>query len=94
VSGLITLLLRVYSGRTPDEIVASIRWLKDLGLLEALSTIAATASPRWRARSANSPRCSAPRDAAASASRCSSRRCSRHPPSTPRSCLCGSPIAA
>ena len=39
VSGLIALLLRVYSGRTPDEIVATDPvWLKDLGLLEALST--------------------------------------------------------
>ena len=39
VSGLIALLLRVYSGRTPDEIVATDpAFLKDLGLLEALST--------------------------------------------------------
>jgi cysteine desulfuration protein SufE len=39
VSGLIALLLRVYSGRTPDEIVATDPvFLKDLGLLEALST--------------------------------------------------------
>jgi cysteine desulfuration protein SufE len=39
VSGLIALLLRVYSGRTPEEIVATDPvWLKDLGLLEALST--------------------------------------------------------
>ncbi len=39
VSGLIALLLRVYSGRTPDEILATDPvFLKDLGLLEALST--------------------------------------------------------
>lgn len=39
VSGLIALLLRVYSGRTPAEIVATDPvFLKDLGLLEALST--------------------------------------------------------
>ena len=39
VSGLIALLLRVYSGRTPDEIIATDPvFLKDLGLLEALST--------------------------------------------------------
>lgn len=39
VSGLIALLLRVYSGRTPAEIIATDPvFLKDLGLLEALST--------------------------------------------------------
>src|SRR5258708_7198069 len=39
VSGLISLLLRVYSGRTPEEILATDPvFLKDLGLLEALST--------------------------------------------------------
>lgn len=39
VSGLIALLLRVYSGRSPDEIIATDPvFLKDLGLLEALST--------------------------------------------------------
>jgi cysteine desulfuration protein SufE len=39
VSGLIALLLRVYSGRTPTEIGATDPvFLKDLGLLEALST--------------------------------------------------------
>ena len=39
VSGLIALLLRVYSGRAPDEIMATDPvFLKDLGLLEALST--------------------------------------------------------
>jgi cysteine desulfuration protein SufE len=39
VSGLIALLLRVYSGRTPDEIGATDPlFLKELGLLEALST--------------------------------------------------------
>ncbi len=39
VSGLIALLLRVYSGRSPDEIVATDPvFLKELGLLEALST--------------------------------------------------------
>jgi cysteine desulfuration protein SufE len=39
VSGLIALLLRVYSGRTLQEIVATDPvFLKDLGLLEALST--------------------------------------------------------
>jgi cysteine desulfuration protein SufE len=39
VSGLIALLLRVYSGRTPEEIVATDPvFLKELGLLEALST--------------------------------------------------------
>jgi len=39
VSGLVSLLLRVYSGRTPAEIVATDPvFLKDLGLLEALST--------------------------------------------------------
>jgi cysteine desulfuration protein SufE len=39
VSGLIALLLRVYSGRAPAEIMATDPvFLKDLGLLEALST--------------------------------------------------------
>ena len=39
VSGLIALLLRVYSGRAPDEIGATDPvFLRDLGLLEALST--------------------------------------------------------
>jgi cysteine desulfuration protein SufE len=39
VSGLIALLLRVYSGRPADEILATDPvFLKDLGLLEALST--------------------------------------------------------
>lgn len=39
VSGLIALLLRVYSGRPPAEIVATDPvFLKELGLLEALST--------------------------------------------------------
>ena len=39
VSGLIALLLRVYSGRAPDEIRATDPvFLKELGLLEALST--------------------------------------------------------
>ena len=39
VSGLIAMLLRVYSGRSPAEIAATDPvFLKDLGLLEALST--------------------------------------------------------
>ncbi len=39
VSGLIALLLRVYSGRPPAEIATTDPiFLKDLGLLEALST--------------------------------------------------------
>ena len=39
VSGLVALLLRVYSGRPPAEILATDpQFLKDLGLLEALST--------------------------------------------------------
>jgi len=39
VSGLVALLLRVYSGRTPAEILAtSPSFLQDLGLLQALST--------------------------------------------------------
>ena len=39
VSGLIALLLRVYSGRSPAEIAATDPgFLKDFGLLEALST--------------------------------------------------------
>src|ERR1700722_921641 len=39
VSGLIALLLRVYSGRSPREIlITDPVFLKDLGLLEALST--------------------------------------------------------
>jgi cysteine desulfuration protein SufE len=39
VSGLVALLLRVYSGRTPAEILATDPvFLKDLGLIEALST--------------------------------------------------------
>ena len=38
VSGLVALLLRVYSGRTPAEIVQTEPvFLRDLGLLEALS---------------------------------------------------------
>ena len=39
VSGLVALLLRVYSGRPPAEVVATDpSFLQDLGLLEALST--------------------------------------------------------
>ncbi len=39
VSGLVSMLLRVYSGRTPGEIAATDPvFLKDFGLLEALST--------------------------------------------------------
>lgn len=39
VSGLVALLLRVYSGRAPAEIVATDPvFLKEFGLLEALST--------------------------------------------------------
>jgi cysteine desulfuration protein SufE len=39
VSGLVALMLRVYSGRTPDEIIATDpAFLKELGLIEALST--------------------------------------------------------
>ncbi len=39
VSGLVALLLRVYSGRTPAEILAtSPTFLTDLGLIQALST--------------------------------------------------------
>jgi cysteine desulfuration protein SufE len=39
VSGLVALLLRVYSGRTPAEIAATDPvFLKEFGLLEALST--------------------------------------------------------
>ncbi len=39
VSGLVALLLRVYSGRTPAEILRTDPvFLKDLGLIEALST--------------------------------------------------------
>jgi len=39
VSGLVALLLRVYSGRTADEIAGTDPgFLKDLGLIEALST--------------------------------------------------------
>jgi cysteine desulfuration protein SufE len=39
VSGLVALLLRVYSGRSPEEILATDPvFLKELGLLEALST--------------------------------------------------------
>lgn len=38
VSGLVALLLRVYSGRSPEEILATDPvFLKELGLLEALS---------------------------------------------------------
>jgi cysteine desulfuration protein SufE len=39
VSGLVALLLRVYSGRSPEEVLATDPiFLKELGLLEALST--------------------------------------------------------
>lgn len=39
VSGLVALLLRVYSGRTPEEILGTnAAFLKELGLIEALST--------------------------------------------------------
>jgi cysteine desulfuration protein SufE len=39
VSGLVALMLRVYSGRSPTEILATDPvFLKDLGLIEALST--------------------------------------------------------
>ena len=39
VSGLVALLLRVYSGRTPGEVLRTDPvFLRDLGLLEALST--------------------------------------------------------
>ena len=39
VSGLVALLLRVYSGRPPQEVIATDpAFLRDLGLIEALST--------------------------------------------------------
>ncbi len=39
VSGLVAMLLRVYSGRSPAEIIATDPvFLRDLGLIEALST--------------------------------------------------------
>ncbi|MBV8911936.1 MAG: SufE family protein, partial [Acetobacteraceae bacterium] len=39
VSGLVALLLRVYSGRSPAEVLAtSPEFLKDLGLLQNLSS--------------------------------------------------------
>ncbi len=39
VSGLVALLLRVYSGRPPSEVLATDPvFLRDLGLIEALST--------------------------------------------------------
>ena len=39
VAGLVALLLRVYSGRTPAEVLATDpAFLRDLGLIEALST--------------------------------------------------------
>jgi len=39
VSGLVALVLRVYSGRPPQEILATpAQFLKDLGLIAALST--------------------------------------------------------
>jgi cysteine desulfuration protein SufE len=39
VSGLVALLLRVYSGRTPQEIAAADpKFLSDMGLVQALST--------------------------------------------------------
>jgi len=39
VAGLVALLLRVYSGRTPAEVLATDPvFLKELGLMEALST--------------------------------------------------------
>jgi cysteine desulfuration protein SufE len=39
VSGLVALLLRVYSGRSPEEIAQTDpQFLKDLGLIEALSS--------------------------------------------------------
>jgi len=39
VSGLVALLLRVYSGRTPDEIAQTDpKFLKEMGLIEALSS--------------------------------------------------------
>ena len=39
VSGLVALLLRVYSGRSPDEVLRTDpAFLRELGLLEALST--------------------------------------------------------
>nr|WP_203414933.1 SufE family protein [Entomobacter blattae] len=39
VSGLVAMVLRVYSGRTPEEILTTkVDFLKEMGLLEALST--------------------------------------------------------
>jgi cysteine desulfuration protein SufE len=39
VSGLVALLLRVYSGRTPAEVLATpADWLKDMGLIANLSS--------------------------------------------------------
>jgi cysteine desulfuration protein SufE len=39
VSGLVALLLRVYSGRTPDEIARTDpKFLREMGLIEALSS--------------------------------------------------------
>ena len=64
VSGLIALLLRVYSGRAPAEIVATDPvFLKELGLLEALSTNRGNGIAAMAERSANWLRCNARRDA-------------------------------
>lgn len=79
VSGLVALLLRVYSGRPPSEIAATDPvFLKELGLLEALSTnrgngIAAMApkNPRGRGTAAGRVIRQAPCAARLSAGACS-----------------------
>ena len=59
VSGLFALLLRVYSGRSPDEIVATDPvFRRTSACWRRCRPTAAMALPLWRARSAHSPRCS------------------------------------
>ena len=100
VSGLVALLLRVYSGRTPAEVLATDpAFLKDLGLLGHCPATAAAASPPWPRASATSrkPAPSPPDPAfpvltAAASAMCWPRS---SPParSTPPICRCGSPTA-
>ena len=100
VSGLIALLLRVYSGRTPAEILATDPvFLKDLGLLEALSTnrgngIAAMARKVREVAAHAAGRLTTARVPAATRVAAVPRRAISPPTRSTPSCRCGSPIGA
>ena len=95
VSGLIALLLRVYSGRSPEEILATDPvFLKDLGLLEALSTNRGNGIAAMARKVREVAACNRRPDAPWRRPSGSPRSWGRFSPPmrSMRSCRCGSPI--